>query len=223
LDFVKIGDKAKNAILNVIGVLFLVWGIAAVLNSLYLLNPNQIFWNCYIGLLLLGIGILIRNSKLVGAQLAILGIPLIVWDIDFIYYLVFNDSLWGITDYIFLTQRLAVSQIISLQHLFTLPVGVFALYLMRVKRFDFWKVALVQVSLLFVVISVMTSPYENIGCVFESCLSVDISVASHIPYKVLWFVSFLGMIFIMNFILWRLRFLRDSKVEKEMFGKGRFK
>ncbi len=211
----ELSEKAKERILNILGILFLIWGILAIVNSIFLGNPDQIFWNCYIGLLLIGIGIIRRNPILIGSQLTILAIPLLVWDIDFLYYFIFNNSLWGITDYIFVEQRLALSQIISLQHLFTLPFSLFTLYLLKTDKFDFWKVSIPQITLIFFVVFLTTPPGQNINCVFENCLSINPSIISNVQYQVIWFFVFFGMIIITNLILWRLPFLKQKKRRKK--------
>jgi len=72
----------KEMSLNVVSFIFLLFGIGAVLNSLYNHNPNQIFWNCYIGCLLFWIGVSRRHGVLIGAQICILALPVIVWDLE---------------------------------------------------------------------------------------------------------------------------------------------
>ena len=89
-------------------------------------EPAQILWFCYLGLVLIGIGIFMGNGGLIGSQIAILGIPLIIWDVDFIYRAIFGAPLLGITNYLFVNRPI-LSQLISAQHLFTLPLALYAL------------------------------------------------------------------------------------------------
>jgi hypothetical protein len=189
----------KEGILNGIGIVFLFWGVVAVINSIYLGNYDQIIWFCYIGLVLLGVGILMRNSWLVGIQLAVLGIPLLVWDIDFVYFLFTWEPLFGITDYMFNANRELISNLISLQHIFTLPLGIYALYLIKGGRSDFWKGALVEIVAVYLS-SLLVGKSSNVNCVYESCVNFGIGL----PYGVEWFIGFLLMIFIVNGIFYFL-------------------
>lgn len=75
--------QRKESILNVIGIWFLALGIIAMLDSIYNGNYYQIFWFCYVALILLGIGFILRKDGLILAQLSFLFIPIIVWNFDF--------------------------------------------------------------------------------------------------------------------------------------------
>ena len=202
-------DKKKHGenkiILFALGIIFLIWGIIAIANSL-MTEPAQILWFCYLGLVLIGIGIFMGNGGLIGSQIAILGIPLIFWDIDFIYRAVSGLSLLGITDY-FLVNRPILSQLISAQHLFTLPLALYALYLVKVKKTDFWKISIAEVIALFFASYLFSKPESNINCVFRSCVNVDIGL----PYKIEWFLVFFVLIIVINFILSKMKFLFKKK------------
>ena len=197
-------EKHRDIILNVLGVFFLGWGIIAVGNSFFVYDMNQVLWHCYLGLLLIGIGILSRSGFLIGAQLSILTIPLLIWDIDFLYYLFLGESLWGITDYMFVDRRLVLSQIISLQHLFTVPLALFCLSRIKSRRIDFWKLAILQVFLLFLAVLFFTPPEVNINCVFENCLHLVLNL----PYRITWFLIFFSLVLVTNYALSKIKFIR---------------
>jgi len=201
----------KFLVLNILGVFFLILGIGAIVNSLYLRNLTQIFWMCYISLILIGVGILKKNSFLIISQINILAIPFIFWDIDFIYWLVFNQPLWGITDYFFLERTFTIGKVISLQHLFTVPIALYATHLIGLKRKDTWKFSMVQAVLVYIAVTIFTSPETNINCVFDPCINIYFGL----PYRLTWFLIFFIMIIITTNVVNRLKFLRKDKNDRK--------
>ncbi len=188
---------AEDFIVNLIGVIPLVLGILAVFNSFQNGNPSQILWLCYMGMILMGLGIILRKSFLVMSQIYILAIPLLIWDVDFIYYLATKKFLLGITNYFFVNPELNLGKIISLQHLVTIPMSVYAVYLIGLKRKDAWKLSALQIILAFLLVFFLTPPEANINCVFKAC--VDFSFGA--PYQFEWFLASFGMIAFSVFVL----------------------
>src|SRR3989338_4012560 len=117
-------NKNKTIILRLIGAYFLLLGITAILRSLYIGAPYQILYACYIGAILIGVGILTKKSIIILSQIYILAIPLLIWDIDFIHWIIFKTPLWGITDYFFFDISANLDKFITLQHLYTIPVAI---------------------------------------------------------------------------------------------------
>jgi len=117
----------ESIILLLIGAAFFSLGYSAVINTAVNENTDGILWFCYAGLMLMGIGVLGRKPNLILSQLNILVIPLIFWNIDFFAFLINGESLFGIVDYFFEVGPI-ISRIITLQHLFTLPLAFYALY-----------------------------------------------------------------------------------------------
>ncbi|MEX0933022.1 MAG: hypothetical protein WDZ77_02915 [Candidatus Pacearchaeota archaeon] len=189
----RIKDEEFNSfILDIIGFTLFALGVAAVANSLFIKNPTQIFWGCYLGLLIMGIGIIKRNSFLIMSQVYILAIPMIIWDMDFLHYLILNQPLWGITDYFFLERNLDLSKAISLQHLFSIPLALYATKKIGLKRKDAWKLSLIQITLVYIIVSLFTIPEANINCVFDPCINLYFGI----PYRLTWFITIFGMTFL---------------------------
>jgi len=203
--------KYEFLVLKIIGIIMVILGILAIMNSLYLRNPNQIFWMCYISLLIIGIGILTRNSYLIMSQIYILTIPILVWDIDFIYHLLFQVPLWGLTDYFFVENSFNLGKFITLQHLYTLPLSFYAVHLIGLKKRDAWKISFVQVFLVFIFVTLFTSPEKNINCVFEPCLNIYLGL----PYQLTWLIISFSIVFITSFLANKLPFIRKSLDEKK--------
>lgn len=196
--------KRKGIVLNLLGVFFILVGIFSMINTIYQGNPEVVLWFCYIGLLIIGFSILFRKSDLLISQISILLIPLGLWTIDFLYFLINSKSLLGIVDYFFVTDSI-ISRIISLQHLITIPLSLYGLYLMKDlikanknKKIGFLKIiffSFVYMTLLFLITKALTP--KNINCVYESCFSFSLPFY----YPVVWFVSALLMIVLSNILL----------------------
>lgn len=189
-------NKNIEELFPIAGILFIILGLLAYYQGFQTSGLASILWFSYTTLILVGIGILIKNPYLIASQINIIFIPYIVWNIDFFYVLLTGNNLLGLTNYFF-TPRPLLSQIITLQHLFIIPVSILALYFMRLKRKDFWKISFMQVILFFFLIRIL-NPEENINCIFQNCLPFGIQI---VPYEVTWFTSYIIMILFTNFLL----------------------
>src|SRR3989344_9685731 len=138
--------KIGNTAWTLIGFFLVFLGILAFYNGFNSVGLSGILWFSYTALFLIGIGILTRNSYLIASQLNIILIPYIFWNIDFFYVLLTGNTLWGVTNYFF-TSRPTIAQMITLQHLITIPVSLLAIYFIKLKRKDFWKLSAIQVTL----------------------------------------------------------------------------
>ncbi len=203
-------EQYKSVFLNVTGVFFLILGIIATVNSVYNSHPTQILYMCYLGLILIGIGILTRKSFIVMSQVYILAIPLLIWNIDFFHWLIFDKPLWGITDYFFVNLSFNLGKLISLQHLFTIPLSIYAASLIGVKRKDAWKWSFVQITLIFIAVSILSPPELNVNCVFEPCINISLGL----PYELTWFLVIFAMTFITSVLLNYLPVIKVKKSEK---------
>lgn len=196
-------EKTKNIILNVIGIFFIILGIFSSAYAIFIGQGSLIFWFCYVGIILLGIGIFKRSSYLILVQLNILLIPLLLWTIDFIFFLIFKKTFFGITNYFFQPQSV-ISRLISLQHLYTLPLGLFSLYLIKLKRKDAWKISLFQMIILFFITRIFTT--DNINCVYKSCILIQIN--NPILYFFVWFIVAFILVMLSNLIMDTIKIFR---------------
>lgn len=201
--------KNKFILLDIIGGFFLALGILAVAVSMYYQNPTQILYMCYLGLILIGVGILTKRSFIIMSQIYILAIPLIIWDIDFLYRLIINKPLFGITDYFFSGGHSLIGKIVSLQHLFTVPLSIYAASLIGVKRKDAWKWSFIQIILMFIVVTLFSNPELNINCVFNPCINIYFGL----PYRLTWFLIIFSMTFITSVLL---NYLPIIKVKEKL-------
>ena len=194
-------DRIKKLTVYFIGFLLLVFGIGAIVNTLVHVDEGlaPILWFSYIGLIVLAIGCFRHDGSLIASQLCILVIPYIIWNIDFFTYLFSGASVWGTADYIF-AQGALFGKIISLQHIFNIPLSLLALFSVGLKRRDFWKISVFEIVVLFFVSRWFTDYEQNVNCVYHNCASFDLGL--WYPFE--WFAAYALMIFIMWWILTRI-------------------
>ncbi|MBS3080097.1 hypothetical protein J4221_01380 [Candidatus Pacearchaeota archaeon] len=190
----------KNYILNILGIFFLILSISAIINTIYRDNVDGILWLCYPGLFIISIGLLLKKDDLISSQLNILTIPLTVWSVDYFSFFIFGETLLGITDYMFMDFPLT-SKLISFQHVFTLPLSFYALYLIRLKTKDIWKISFVQLILTFIITRLLTSSESNINYVYRFN---KLEILPDIIYPVAWFLAFFIIVFITNYAIEKL-------------------
>lgn len=193
--------RLRTFLLDLFGIFYVTIALLAFYTAITLSGLQSVFWLSYFAFLLIGVGILTRNAYLIGSQIAIVFIPYLVWAIDFVYVLFTNQSLWGITNYVFTTSSF-ISLIITLQHLFIVPVGLAALASIKFKKTDFWKLSVAQVAVLFIIARLFSDSHYNINCVFRNCLPFDIQT---IYYPLAWFSAFVLMIGLVSFVLTKMR------------------
>ena len=195
--FRKMKKNTKAILLDLLGAFFLIWGVVAISVSMYYQNPTQILYMCYIGLLLIGIGILTKRSFIIMSQVYILAIPLLIWDIDFLYQLILNKPLFGIRNYFFSEGHSIVGKIVSLQHLFTIPVAAYVAKQIGIKRKDAWKWSFAQITLVYIFVSLFSNPDINVNCIFNPCINIYFGL----PYRLTWFVIIFSMTFISSLLI----------------------
>ena len=185
-------------VISLFGFLFFILGILAVINSL--LNPEiaNFLWLCYISLILIGLGMFLRNSFLIVLQLNIITIPLIFWNIDFFYQLIVGQTLFGVTDYLFEGGLNSLGNFITLQHIYILPLAFYSIYKIGFKRKNLWVFSFIEIIFIFL-LSVFFLRESNTNCAFESCVNF-ISISGW-RYSFLWFVVGFAVIFLVNYIL----------------------
>lgn len=200
-------NKDEN-ILNVIGIFLITIGLIAIIDSIIMHDPAGIFWFCYLGLLIIGIGILKRNSFLIISQLNILSIPLILWTIDFIFLAFGGHSLFGIVDYF--TNESIISKIISLQHLITIPLSFYALYLIKIRGKYLLIINLIYAIIIYL-ISILLPVAENINCVQTTCANFTLPL----PYPITWFLSNFIIIIVTSFLISKMNFLKEKNLPQK--------
>lgn len=190
--------KASIKLLNLIGAVFLVWGIIAVITSVVYSDEGvaPVLWMSYICLIILGIGVITKNPTLVASQITIIGIPYIIWNIDFFHHYFTGTELFGITNYFF-KDIPTIEKIIASQHIFNLPLSLYALHLIGLKNKGFWKISLFQITVVFFITRAVTDYEKNVNCVYRNCANFTFGL----PHIYEWFVSYIILIALTSWFL----------------------
>ena len=199
-------DKRYNALLIALGIVYILLSALAFYNALKYPGFTGILWFSYTAFVLVGVGLLTRNSYLLGSQLNIIMLPYLFWTVDFFYVLITNQSLFGITDYFFASEPL-INQIVSIQHIFIVPIVLFGIYLLKIKRNDFWKLSAAQVVIFFFLSRLFSTSTENINCAFENCLPFLIPISL---YPFAWLLAYGIMIALTTLFLTKIRIFQKK-------------
>lgn len=197
----------KECYFKFFGLFYVIIGILAIFNVIFGIDSASSLWISYFAFFFIGLGILTKDSYLIGSWFNIIFIPYLFWSADYLCNLFFSKSLWGITDYMF-SSRLFISQIISIQHFFIIPVAILSIYFIKIQKKDFWKLSVSIIGILFILTRLFTKPIENVNCIFKSCLTFEIVSPL---YPVIWFLAFFIMIGLVNLLLVKLRFFNSNK------------
>lgn len=111
----------------------------------------------------------------------------------------------GLTEYFF-TSDWNLGKFLSLQHIITIPLGLFCLYWIKPKRKDAWKISLAIISSFYVLTIFLTDSLQNVNCAFRACGQIQVSQG----YPFIWFGLFIMSILITNFVLSRI-FVQEKK------------
>lgn len=192
--------KYQKASLIFIGVVLIIMGVFAFGYNIYYEKAFNLFWLCYIGLILMGIGSLMKSGNLLISQINILTIPALVWAVDFIYYLIFNHPLLGISNYFFASGYTFAQKIISLQHMLAIPLALYALSIVKIRETDMWIWSFGEAVIVYVLTLMFTNKIYNINYINSiSFLSLDLGKY----YPLAWIgIAFIG-IFVTNDIITR--------------------
>ena len=189
--------KIQKWALNALGLFFIFFGTFAMDYAIWRGKPEWAFWICYVAMVLIGFGALLRLPELIASQLVIVAVPLTVWNIDFLYQIISDKRLWGVTDYFF-EDMLPVARVISFEHFFLIPFGLLLLFLIKLSRKTFWLISIVQITILYGIIKFFARPAENVSCVFRSCVSF---IPDGPWYPLTWFILMFTMIGVVSCLI----------------------
>ena len=172
----------KQKILNTIGILFILLGVAGIIVNINTQTLHFLIWFCNNTSFIIGAAILFRSRFWLTAELSIAFFPQILWSIDFLSKLFFDKFIFGFTDYMFFPSYPKALYILSWNHLFILPVALIVLYYMGKPVKDAWKGSAIHGAIILIP-SFLLSSLGNINCVTESCIFF---IPTNLAYKILW-------------------------------------
>ncbi|OGY43270.1 MAG: hypothetical protein A2729_02425 [Candidatus Buchananbacteria bacterium RIFCSPHIGHO2_01_FULL_39_14] len=203
--------KINNSFVDILGLFFFAYGAFAMSFAVFRGKPDWVLWFCYVGMILIGLGLLFRQPVLIASQLNLVVIPLIFWLVDFGYLATTGKTLYGITNYFF-SELLWPARLISLEHFFLVPLGFLTLYLVKLKKGQ-GKVSLIislaEAAGLYFLSRFFTSVNYNVNCVHTSCFP---SVPTDTWYPWRWFMIVYLMILITHLIYFKMPFFEKNKV-----------
>ena len=163
-------NSNKNLLLNLIGILLILFFI---IRLIFLIKDGEIisiFWLCNHAMLIMGIAILIRSSFWLAAEISFAFVGVLVWITDYFSKILFNIHLFGSTDYLFPIVNKGFFLTTSMVHLFSLPLGILAFFLISTKQKHAWKGAILHVILL-IPPAIYFGEYYNLNCLLKPCIS----------------------------------------------------
>ena len=162
--------KNKNTLLNLMGVLLIIFFVIRVIFLVRDGSLENIFWLCNHAPLILGIAILFRSSFWITAEISFVFAGVFVWVADYLSKIIFDFHIFGSTDYLFPIIDQWFFYVTSLIHLFSLPLAVWALFLIKKKHPFAWKGALIHAVVLIPFVIYFKEKY-NLNCFLEPCIS----------------------------------------------------
>lgn len=198
-------QRSKNIILNSIAILFLITFCWVIISFLRLGDYSAFLWVCYISIPIIIFGLLKRNSNIILSQLVILAIPDLLWIFDFFYFLITGNVLIGATTF---PKGSLIDKIRSLQHLYIVPLSLFALSIIKLKRnYKVLFFTLIEIALIFLLTIFVTPSSANINCIYKNCINIPLNF---LPYTFIWFGLLFIFITISYFIITSLPFIRKK-------------
>lgn len=202
---------------KLIGSFLFSFGLFCIAFSIADGRPANALWFCYIGLVVMGAGIFFDKPRVVISQLNILLIPIFLWILDFVLFLIIGEPVLGISDYFFFQGGL-VLKVISLQHFFSVPLGI---YYIRKTRKIIGKtggVLLISIMQLFVVFfssRIVNTNGENINFVLRNSTPLKIVESISVNWFIMGVMStVIGYIIITRIIRKTKRFIKRSNILK---------
>lgn len=201
-------NKGEHRIVYGIAIILSVTLILMITRTLLTKTYISFFWYCYTALLLVIIGLFMKNSKIILSQLVILAIPDLLWMIDFISLIFTGHAFLGITQDFY--KLSAFEKITSLQHFYTVPLIVYALSFLKIKKdYKILLVSLGEIILIFL-LTISISNTLSINCINEGCIGINVKI-SFLPYYLEWFIVMFGFAAISYLIITNLSFIKRKK------------
>jgi hypothetical protein len=189
----------KNRIIHSLGWFFLVLGtITAGWYALFS-KWQYAFWFCNHAMIITGIAILKKNNYLLTAMLNWSLLPVSAWIIDFLSRLLFGIHPLGITEYMFFGNWWA--RLLSLQHLITVPLMLYALWLVGRPDKKAWAGTTIHGIILWMISYFLITPDYNVNCVHQACTTILQTLPA---YQLLWPIIAFVMFFGTNWVLVRI-------------------
>ena len=108
------------------------------------------------------------------------------------------------------------ARFISLEHIFLIPLSIFALYFIKIKRTDAWKLSIIQTIIFFTLSRFFTNQNDNVNFVFYSPISI---IPTNSWYLLKWFIISNMAILLTNFLIIKIPGIKNFSQTKITFNK----
>jgi hypothetical protein len=201
----------KKIILYVIASVFILIVLFIIISLLLEKEYVSLLWMCYTAMALIAVGIIMKKPDLILSQIIILFIPDLLWIIDSFFILITGNYLLGITRYLFIGDRTLLQQVLSTQHLVTVPLALFALSLMKIKKsYKPLIIGLAEIMFFFGIMFITSFGGGGVNCLPDpTCVSI--TFPTFIPYYIIWIVLQFSFVIISYFAVTSLPFIKLKK------------
>ena len=173
--------------MNFIGWFLIVLAVLNISFKIYYGFGHEVIWLCNNAPIVIGIGILFRNQKVVLGALALLFVGSLSWNIELAYLLIIGNTLFGGWDP-FWGMNLILKIGTIANHSLTLILSVVAVFIINKKEKFAWVYGLgyglVLVGFAFIY------PERNYNCILEPCMSFVPSFKLYPVAYILFYLTF---------------------------------
>jgi hypothetical protein len=177
---------SKDFILNSIGIFLIVLGLIRIFQLLFFGVPMHVFWLCNHVIVLMGIAILFRSSFWLIGEFCFLFVGQFIWIVGFLLFAIFGIVLPGNSTHLIYDSSF-MNVITILVHLLTLPLGFWAIMILRKENKRAWIGGIIHSFVLLPI--VLLFPSYNLNCLNSPCLSF-------FPDTLLYSILFVPMYFV---------------------------
>ncbi|MBU2612168.1 MAG: hypothetical protein KKB62_00415 [Nanoarchaeota archaeon] len=177
----------RENFLNFIGWFLILLAVLNISFKIYYGFGHEVIWLCNNAPIVIGIGILLRNQKIVLGTLALLFLGSLSWNLESAYLLIFGKTLFGGGDP-FWGMNLILKIGTITNHSMTLLLSLVAVFLINKKEKFAWAYGLaygiILVSLAFIY------PERNYNCILEPCMGFIPNFKFYTVAYILFYLTF---------------------------------
>jgi hypothetical protein len=176
------------------------------MNILKAKQYHVFLYTCYVALPIIIFGLFKKNSNIILSQVILIAIPDLFWMFDFLYYIFSGNSLLGLVNYF--PGELLSWKITSLQHLYIVPLSLFALSKIKFKiNYKILLISLFEIILIFLA-TLLVVPNTPVNCIDLKCINIPLTF---LPPYVVWFMFNFGFTLISYFVITSIPFFVKKK------------
>jgi len=191
----------KDLLLNIIGWFLILLGGIRIFQLVFFGEPVHLFWLCNHVIIFMGIAILFRSSFWLIAEFCFLFIGEFIWVIGLLIYISFGIIIPGNSAYLLYDAKF-INLISILVHVLTLPLGLWAIFLLGKKKKFAWVGGLIHAIILIPFVLYFGANY-NLDCFYKPCFSIipNISIYSLLVIPVYFILIVIPLNYLVNWIL----------------------